>query len=317
MKAPLAILGIALPSIIATKHSFVTKHDRRTFIAPIGIPFGFLPGGEYSLKVSDYELVAQTQPKSKKNIDTSIDGVHPGFLLKRFESETAFAQYQLQILDEQKCVFDDLSDELGLYLGGNEFPNSILDAGDEGIFMSMADTSSMWKPNQPSLSHTFTAGQEGLYFLMYQVCGLNDDVADLAVESTFELDFVLLNYDRLGNISYLTAGEMPLPHVFFYFSFSYALLLGLWMTTMKNSTTGTRKSKGAIYAIHHFMTVLLTLKLSSILFESVRYHFIRVNGHAELWVSDFIGTTCMKTNNTNTSYIHILYVLRLILSLVP
>jgi NADH:ubiquinone oxidoreductase subunit 3 (subunit A) len=33
------------------------------------------------------------------------------------------------------------------------------------------------------------------------------------------------------------------------------------------------------------MSAVLLLKVLSIFFESVRYHFIRVNGHAELWVS--------------------------------
>ena len=297
MKAPLAILGIALPSIVATKHSFVTKHDKRTYIGPIGVPFGFLPEGEYTLQVSDYELL---QPKTKNVIATSFDGVHPGFILKRFESDTAFAQYQLQIEEEQKCVFGEFSEELDLYLGDNEFQDNTLDAGNEGIFMSMADRVHMWKGNTPSLRHSFTAGQEGLYFLMYQVCGLG---SDMTVESSFELDFVHYNYDRLGNKSYLTAGEMPLPHVFFYFSFSYALLLGLWMSTM-NSAKGGHKMKGAIYAIHHFMTVLITLKLMSMLFESVRYHFIRVNGHAEIWVSD-----CLK--NTNKGRLVLNSILRL------
>ena len=214
MRAILAILGFTLLSTNATKHSFVTKHDRRDYIGPIGIPFGFLPGGQYSLQVSDYEL---TQHKSSTQIATSVDGIHPGFLLKRFESETALVQYQLRVQDQQQCIFADLSEELGLDLGDKNDLNSTIDAGAEGIFISMADKSTAWKPKQLATTHSFAAGEEGLYFLMYQICGLNEN---MEVESSFELDFVHFNYDRLGNISYLTAGEMPLPHVFFYFSFS-------------------------------------------------------------------------------------------------
>jgi hypothetical protein len=40
-----------------------------------------------------------------------------------------------------------------------------------------------------------------------------------------------------------------------------------------------------VFAIHHLMSAVLGLKTLSIFFESVRYHYIRVNGHAELWVS--------------------------------
>jgi hypothetical protein len=49
---------------------------------------------------------------------------------------------------------------------------------------------------------------------------------------------------------------------------------------------GARASGGAnapVYAIHHLMSVLLLLKFLSIFFESIRYHAIRVSGHAEIW----------------------------------
>ena len=46
--------------------------------------------------------------------------------------------------------------------------------------------------------------------------------------------------------------------------------------------------KPTIYAIHHLMSSVVFLKILTMLLESVRYHYIRVNGHAELWVRNIL-----------------------------
>ncbi len=54
----------------------------------------------------------------------------------------------------------------------------------------------------------------------------------------------------------------------------------------RNGGGGGGASGGAnapVYAIHHLMSVLLLLKFLSIFFESIRYHAIRISGHAEIW----------------------------------
>jgi len=95
------------------------------------------------------------------------------------------------------------------------------------------------------------------------------------------------NYDKFGHVSYLTAGDIPLPGMFLYFTVSYALCLYFWTREIgkqkksRNSERG--HSNGIVYQIHHMMTILLSLKMLSLFFDSVRYHFIGVTGHAELW----------------------------------
>jgi hypothetical protein len=88
--------------------------------------------------------------------------------------------------------------------------------------------------------------------------------------------------------------------IFFFFSVSYLLCFMLWFTNIRGIQNiehfgslrrggkggGARASGGAnapVYAIHHLMSVLLLLKFLSIFFESIRYHAIRVSGHAEIW----------------------------------
>ncbi len=182
-------------------------------------------------------------------------------------------------------------------------PGVIDGGGEAGIFLSMKNREHMWTPNAPKLEHVFTVDESGFYFLFYQICltpqtttsdggygpvqstGNNDWSKFIFKEitSNFKLDFHYKNIDALGNVSYLTAGEMPLPHMFLYFTVSYTILLVIWLQSMKRDMS--TDSKPTIYAIHHLMSAVVFLKILSMLFESIRYHFIRINGQADLWVS--------------------------------
>lgn len=303
----------------ALKHSFVANHDGRFFIGPIGLPFGFLKGGIYSLRVSNFlmNIVSHGQhsnngrknrniPMTEKDMIAQMDGLHPGFLLKRFDTEADFATFRETILENaSNCGFGGIGDEIDEESftnteDDNRWPPSsnltqvtddmvatgrgVYDAGTDGIFLSMKHPV-QWKPNEPTVHHVFTAHEAGYYFLFYQVCLLNDaeDGKYLfkEVQSTFKLDFEYKNYDAMGKISYLTAGEMPLPHLYLYFSISYTLMLFLWRRFTKRDGNSARKP--TVYAIHHLMSSVVLLKALSMFFESVRYHFIRIKGHAELW----------------------------------
>lgn len=44
-----------------------------------------------------------------------------------------------------------------------------------------------------------------------------------------------------------------------------------------------RTSPPQVHHIHHMMTVLLVFKTLSMLFESIRYHYLRLTGAAEAW----------------------------------
>eukprot|EP00557_Chaetoceros_sp_GSL56_P006648 CAMPEP_0176488912 /NCGR_PEP_ID=MMETSP0200_2-20121128/6980_1 /TAXON_ID=947934 /ORGANISM="Chaetoceros sp., Strain GSL56" /LENGTH=479 /DNA_ID=CAMNT_0017885963 /DNA_START=230 /DNA_END=1669 /DNA_ORIENTATION=- len=262
---------------------------------------------------------------TEKEIMDQMDGLHPGFLLKRFDTEADFATFRESIMENAlNCGFGGIEDEIdeGSFMNtedssrwSSSSSNSttqvtddmvatgpgVYDAGTDGIFLSMKHPV-QWKPNEPTVHHVFTAQEAGYYFLFYQVCLLND--ADNGkylfkeVQSTFKLEFEYKNYDAMGKISYLTAGEMPLPHLYLYFSISYALMLFLWIRFVNGDGNSARKP--TIYAIHHLMSSVVLLKALSTFFESVRYHFIRIKGHAELWsfvynVINFIKGTFLFT----------------------
>lgn len=330
------ILSSLILSSDATKHRFITVRDHRTFIGPIGAPFGFLINGEYTLDVSHFQLKlkdhhhlnknknGQNNANNEKATDEYLKVLHPGFLLKRFETENEFVRFQEEIYDDvTKCGFEDfiqggefaVDDDnfIGISKSNNGNSNNaekqtddyyntfndgaakgkgVIDGGKAGIFLSMKNKDHMWLPNTPSLKHKFTVDEEGYYFLFYQVClpkpGSASSIGDLSkfafkeITSNFLLDFHYKNYDSFGKVSYLTAGEMPLPHIYLYFTISYVIMLIIWVQSMKSDSSG---KKPTIYAIHHLMSSVVFLKVLTMLLESIRYHYIRVAGHAELWVS--------------------------------
>ena len=183
-----------------------------------------------------------------------------------------------------------------------DFFNNI-DVSVDGIYLSMKDTD-LWKipegdDKAPSIDHSFEYDEEGLYFLIYQVCASSSTALFSEVRSSFKVDLKFQNYDKLGKISFLTAGEVHFPLIFFFFSISYSLLIYIWYLTLRGEViTKTERTDGSskvgVRAIHHLMTAVLILKALSMAFESVRYHFIALHGHAELWSFAYYFITFLK-----------------------
>jgi len=324
--------------VAATKHTFITKNDDRHLIGPIGAPFGFLTGGVYNLTIFDFELTIGKTPKKKKRV---IDGkealryIEAGFFLKRFESESDFAKFYETVMEKpsfcayeshrdndyvhpsnEHSVDDDVlveDDKFQVVFDENEKDNSESeDIGNNGIYISMNNPEKTWKPNTPTITHSFTkSADEGLYFLLFQLCPRADDDQNIGMEirSSFELDLHFKNYDLYGNPSYLTAGEMKLPTMYTYFSVSYGLCFILWSLNIRNIRLGREpiwsprdggQNRPVVHAIHHLMTVLLGLKVLTVFFEAARYHYIKMNGHAEFlsavyFTMSFIKGTFMFT----------------------
>jgi hypothetical protein len=293
----LVICALMIDSSEGLKHSFAVKKDKRSFIAPLGSPFGFLPGGCFGLDVFDFELTTLKWVHTKKNSELHdiLNQVEAGLLLKRFRSESDFTNYQeLVMTNSTGCIFDPFrnrEDDPIFQDDDMDDVGDILSAGTDGIYIRLVNSSS-------SVMYQFKPGEEGLYILMYQVCSTKPIYTKM-VRSTFELDFHYRNYDLLGRENYLPAGETALPGVFMYFSVSYAVCLFVWMSNIRRIQSGLEShfsdgGRPIVYPIHQLMTVLLMLKTVSIFFESVRYYFIAVSGHAELWSVVYYGVNFIK-----------------------
>lgn len=302
----------------STKHTFTTKNDPRHIIGPIGIPFGFLNGGVYNVTVFDFELTLGRKSKHSENQGQStLKYVEAGFLLKRFDSESEFSKYHETIMEQPSiCVFESHRSEDYVSVDASNIDDDMLEEDDKfevvydnhhdnmnhhtsnvktgGVFLSMNQPENSWKPHKATVTYSFTNKEdEGLYFLIYQLCPRDNQqkMGSNYVHSSFELDLHFKNYDNYGNPSYLTAGEMKLPAMYLYFSMSYALCFFLWAMNIRNIRSGkeaiwapkdgnSATSRPSVHAIHHLMTILLAMKTVTVLFESIRYHQIKIHGHA-------------------------------------
>jgi hypothetical protein len=104
-------------------------------------------------------------------------------------------------LDDDSMVFEEVGE---------------IESAEQGILLMMRPRQTKWKPNKPIIEYTIKNGEAGLYFLTYQVCASNNN--NKQVRSSFELEFHFLNIDATGQPSYLPAGELHLPFLFFFFS---------------------------------------------------------------------------------------------------
>mmetsp|Transcript_9686 Transcript_9686/g.18714 ORF Transcript_9686/g.18714 Transcript_9686/m.18714 type:complete len:505 (-) Transcript_9686:120-1634(-) len=267
----------------ALKHSFDARHDPRQLIGPVGMPFGFLAGGEFSLTVENFSLVSK--------IDQTKNLVEAGFWLQRFPNEASFQHFMNEIQEKENgCVFeyfrdDDPNDEIFDQVGKIEA------AQPEGLFLSMKDKT---KWGKSTLQYTFKPGEEGLYFLVYQVCHSSDN--SIRAMSTFHLDFHFVNFDSSGQESYLTAGEIHLPLLYTLSATSFTICAILWQWNLQRIRKGlpaiirTKEEQAfesagrpTIYAIHPIMGLLLWVKSLTVWAEAFRFHTIKITGHAEAW----------------------------------
>ena len=285
----------------------------------------------YNLTVLDFELTTDRKhKKSKSDYDgrNALQSVEAGFLLKRFDSESDFSKFYEAVHEQPTlCVYethrssdyvsidpsniddDMLNQDDGFEVKFDEDSDGshhVKNVGTGGVYLSMNQPERSWKPHTASISYHFSHAQdEGLYFLIFQLCPREGGIKDgIEIRTSFELDLHLKNYDSFGIPSYLTAGEMKLPMVYFYFSISYGLCFLLWACNIKNIQSGKEAiwtspgggfiSRPSVHAIHHLMTLLLLLKTITVFFEALRYHFIRIHGHAEFLSAVYFTMSFIK-----------------------
>ncbi|KAH8238430.1 hypothetical protein KR032_006812 [Drosophila birchii] len=114
-----------------------------------------------------------------------------------------------------------------------------------------------------------TSRDEGLYNLYFHACPNYHSHSKII---SFNVDI-----EENNNGNYLSAGEMPLPALYFMMSLLFFLSGLFWVFILK-------KSKHTVYKIHYLMAVLVFLKSLSLMFHSINYHFIEKRGeHVETW----------------------------------
>jgi len=91
------------------------------------------------------------------------------------------------------------------------------------------------------------------------------------------MKLVQYNIGSDGNINYLSYGYYPLPTLYGVFMVAYLFCLVIWIFGFLRGH-GTNVNK-----LHHLMSILIVLKLLSLLFHSIEYHYIQTTGSGAGW----------------------------------
>ncbi|KAJ9591309.1 hypothetical protein L9F63_002159, partial [Diploptera punctata] len=111
---------------------------------------------------------------------------------------------------------------------------------------------------------------EGLYNLYFHNCANYKEGQFVALDFSMEIE-------ENNNGNFLSAGEMPLPALYFMMSLLFFLSGCFWVFIL-------RKSKQLLFKIHYLMAVLVYLKSLSLMFHGINFHFIQTKGeHVAAW----------------------------------
>ncbi|KAI6243962.1 hypothetical protein M3Y99_00063600 [Aphelenchoides fujianensis] len=131
----------------------------------------------------------------------------------------------------------------------------------------------------------FNESQEGFYYTFYHNCFKYREAhysEKVAVDFTF--DIVEMNQN-----SHLSAGQIPLPQVYLYFSFLFGLASILWINVLCKSDSR------HVYRVHHLMTFLVLVKLISLFCHGMNLYFLSITGHErQLWMTLFFIAHLLK-----------------------
>eukprot|EP01088_Endostelium_zonatum_P013385 TRINITY_DN2791_c0_g1_i1.p1 TRINITY_DN2791_c0_g1~~TRINITY_DN2791_c0_g1_i1.p1 ORF type:complete len:296 (-),score=51.50 TRINITY_DN2791_c0_g1_i1:120-1007(-) len=82
--------------------------------------------------------------------------------------------------------------------------------------------------------------------------------------------------------NYLSVGESPLPTLYFFFSICWVVVLVVWLTWYFKIFYSDSPYK-RVFKIHTFITIFIILKMLSLFFRAVDYHYLKLVGVPGGW----------------------------------
>lgn len=212
--------------------------------------FGFLEGGITDITLTDFSIEGLAPSNSSYQI---------GLLLRRTDSESEAQQDLEKAVENNECILDP----------------SWRDKEDLFIDLSSPDT---WKST--SYVHTIANGAAGLYSLEFARC-----VPTGARHIQFRLQVTFSN----PGPNYLSAGDAPLPSLYFIFFVAFLVATIVWILVVVQAP----QYQSKVHSIHHMMTVLAVLKTITTLLESIKFHYLSLTGTSDVWaVIYYIFAAC-------------------------
>ncbi|XP_043286236.1 protein GPR107 isoform X2 [Venturia canescens] len=209
----------------------------------------------------------------KDSVDLSLLRQKRGFASTRFSDTALFPRKRRDVAPHEAAPVTDVDDEKAKADGGScsryKLPMTV-------------ETIKGQKYYNASFSMKVTNDEEeGLYNLYFHSC------PNYRWETPVAIDFTMqIAEENKGN--FLSAGEMPLPALYFMMALLFFLSGCFWVFILKNS-------KHPVFKIHFLMAVLVFLKSLSLLFHGINYHFIQTKGeHVAAWAILYYITHLLK-----------------------
>ena len=119
-----------------------------------------------------------------------------------------------------------------------------------------------------SMEYTIPAGKANEYSIFYYNC-------EPTTKVSFELDIDLYNVYK-GQKNYLSAGDSSLPSIWFWFSVLFTFGLIYWVKVLRDQWEHKQ-------SIHLLMTLLVTLKVLTMLVDSLKLSNMKATGTGSAW----------------------------------
>ncbi|KAF6202004.1 hypothetical protein GE061_004400, partial [Apolygus lucorum] len=281
-------------------HKLTLKDDTRKLIS-LSI-FGFFKGGLLDVKLHNFHAEKMTTDdiygfsleKIRSDAMNPQEAHQDSCLLTTAEKKSPDSQpYVLFIMNPKTMALQvNMSSDLNVWIYRNQSQMHLLrpkreDATSDGILFRGRTTKSLppveknysfpitVSPDKKYYNTSFlvyfpTEKEEGLYNLYFHACPNYNGEATNSVEFFIEIE-------EKNQENYLSAGEMPLPALYFMMSVLFFLSGCFWIFILV-------KSKQAVFKIHYLMAVLVYLKSLSLLFHAINFHFIETKGeHVAAW----------------------------------
>ncbi|XP_060862331.1 protein GPR107 [Metopolophium dirhodum] len=306
VRPPAVFVLFALSAVLAVQvaariHTLPIHNDDRRFIALT--TFGFFRGGLLEVEIVDFYLPPDSLNEThgllleKSLFDEGnpyIDSQQeicpiesPNLLDIRKNSNLAVFKFNFP----KKLVTINCSDSMEpfyLFENMDDFRKNLNDIEDDTKTSHINKTLPISNGTQPDsfnikfVVYVKTRSNEGLYNLYYHNCPNYATIPKS--KQSFTVTINEINAD--GN--YLSAGDMPLPSLYFSMSIIYFFTDVLWVYFLYRSTY-------PVYKIHYLMALLVFLKAATLFFHGLNFHFIQVKGqHIATWAFVYYAIHLLK-----------------------
>jgi len=205
--------------------------------------FGLVKGGYIKVEVRSHKVSGLSLEEAKLN-------EFVGFVVVKTYTEGS----ALEVLRTERSRYEPNSESsLCPYRG---------EAAESQYYLNFSKSSEEQLTFERNIDDTML---EGLYSVIFIRCTSSGKVS-------FKLESTMYN----AGPNYLSAGDGPLPKVYFIFSLIFAFMMFLWVKHL-------RKHSADLHHVHHMMSVLLLLKILSLFFRAVDLHYMKVTGSAFGW----------------------------------